>query len=67
MKNDAIIMNEHLFKHNFSFYSKDNNIMKVNHSSSYILLELNKKTFVYCYNLKRCVYFIIIYDVFLKN
>jgi hypothetical protein len=43
MKNDDIIMSEHFFKYKFPFYSKDNNIMKVNHSSLYMLLELNKK------------------------
>jgi hypothetical protein len=46
-------MSEHSLKYTFSFYSKDKNIMKVNDSSSYMLLELNKKIFVYYYDLKK--------------
>jgi hypothetical protein len=42
MENNGIIMTDHFFKYNFSFYAKDKNIMKVNDSSSYMLLELNK-------------------------
>jgi hypothetical protein len=56
-------MIEHYLKYTFSFYSKDKNIVKVNDSSSYMLLDLNKKLFVNYYDLKKKVYFII-YNVF---
>jgi hypothetical protein len=46
MKNDDIIMSEHLFKYKFSFYSKDNNIVKVNHSSSFIGVNFLRKSIV---------------------
>jgi hypothetical protein len=46
-------MSEHSLKYIFSFYSKDKNIVKVIDSSSYMLLELNKKLFVNYYDLKK--------------